>query len=174
MQRNQVNMSVAIDFGTTTTSAAYLLDGEKVPTLIKGRDNSVYWQSTIYFKSKDDVEFGIEPSKDPTKVIYDNKRFFGRYYEDVESIVNNYPWKIIRREKDGGILYILKDSKGNKFTVTPQQVATMLLRHIHQTYIAPVIMDRDVNYVLTVPGYFTPNQRRAMKVAGLYIILSSY
>ena len=163
---------VGIDFGTTSVSAAYVRSMDDEPKLIQCPEGKFYWSSTIRFIKKNQIEYGVSTSRDPERTIYDNKRFFGRFWDEVKEFVDEYPFIIERNPKDGGVRYRLYDKEGNLIIITPHEVASLHLRHTWNNIIAPKIAqigDFNIHSMITVPGYFSENQKRATKLAGLLI-----
>ena len=163
---------VGIDFGTTSVSAAFVRSMDDEPQLIQCPEGKFYWSSTIRFIKKHQIEYGVSTSRDPERTIYDNKRFFGRFWDEVKEFVQEYPYIIEKNPKDGGVRYRLYDKEGNVIIITPHEVASLHLRHLWVNIIAPKLLqmgDFNIHTMLTVPGYFSENQKRATKLAGLWI-----
>ena len=171
-QEFEDDLYVGIDFGTTSVSAAYLRSMDDDPQLIQCPEGNFYWSSTIRFISKNQIEYGVSTSRDPERTIYDNKRFFGRFFDEVKDYVNEYPYTIERNPKDGGVRYRLFDKENNCIIITAHEVASLHLRHIWNNIIAPKlaqIADFNIFSMVTVPGYLSENQKRATKLAGLLL-----
>lgn len=134
---------VGIDLGTTNTLACYLKRGR--PELIRFPGSGKLIPSVLYADSDEGVIVGVKAKRrgvtDPLNVIRSAKT----YMADA-----NKKWQLAGRE------------------FTPTDVATEVLKAVkaqivNKLHLAP---EATVNAVITVPAYFTGNQKDETKKAG--------
>ncbi len=153
---------VGIDLGTTNSLIARIENGR--PRLFLDDAGSSLIPSVVHIPSS-----GAEPvvgakakallATAPEQTLYSTKRFMGCAKPDVEKWSGILPFDFSQSDAQN-----IKLSVGNK-TVTPVQVASMVLSHLKA--LAQASSDAPVDKaVITVPAYFNDAQRQATKLAG--------
>ena len=86
----------------------------------------------------------------PENTVFDAKRLIGRQYSDpaIQNDMKHWPFKVI--------------NQGETKTFAPEEISSMVLREIAETYLGKPVKDA----VVTVPAYFNDSQRQATKDAG--------
>ena len=103
-------------------------------------------------------------SLNPENTVFDVKRLIGRSFNDdtVKKDSVLMPYKLVNKD---GKPYIEVIVKGEKKTVSPEEVSAMVLQKMKT--IAEEYLGKPVkNAVVTVPAYFNDAQRQATKDAG--------
>jgi len=98
--------------------------------------------------------------------IVDVKRFIGRKFteQDVQREIQYSPNKIVQTE-DGGVGFeVSYDDSTVVVVFTPEQVVGMLLGQLQRTVEKETEL-KGGDCVISVPGYFTDRQRRAVHAA---------
>ncbi len=110
--------------------------------------------------------------QNPQNTFYGVKRYIGLKYDDplVKYDLSRVPYKIECDEKNN--IYLV-DSTNDKLRWTPEQISAMILMRLKNMAIA--YLNKPITKaVVTVPAYFTDNQRQATKdactIAGLNCI----
>lgn len=133
---------VGIDLGTTNTLACYFKKGK--PELIRFPGSGKMIPSVLYVDESGKVSVGQMAKKlgvmNPLNVIRSSKT----YMADAKK-----KWKI----------------NGKEFT--PTDVATEILKEVKAQILKKLPPDTKVNAVITVPAYFTGNQKDETKKAGI-------
>ncbi len=134
---------IGIDLGTTNTLACYLNAGK--PTIIKIKGSKML-PSVLYVDKDKNIFIGKKAKKwgvlDPKNTIRSSKT----YMADAKKT-----WTV------GGL------------TFTPTEVATEILKEVKAQVIEKLHLEPDtkINAVITVPAYFTGNQKDETKKAGI-------
>ena len=157
---------VGIDFGTTYSSIGVIKSLADKVMMITYEDEK-YFPSCIFF-GPGECLFG-SPAKDkghPQNIIYDNKRFIGRKWNEIQQHVQNYPF-IIDSPNDTDVRYTI--SIPDKTTYyTPIDIATLqltIIKNILESELKPY--DIQPNIIITVPSYFNSQQKHATLKAGI-------
>jgi len=134
---------IGIDLGTTNTLACYLREGK--PAIIKIQGKNML-PSVLYVDKDKNIFIGKKAKKwgvlDPKNTIRSSKT----YMADAKKT-----WTV------GGM------------TFTPTEVATEILKEVKAQVIEKLHCAKDtkINAVITVPAYFTGNQKDETKKAGI-------
>ncbi|VDK25872.1 unnamed protein product [Taenia asiatica] len=105
-----------------------------------------------------------QADRNPSNTVFDVKRLIGRRYEDaeVQNDMRRWPFKVINA---GEIPKIEVQYRGKIEHFTAKQISAMVLSKLKETVEAR--LDKKVtNAVITVPAYFSVNQRQATVDAG--------
>ncbi|KAK8843010.1 ATPase with role in protein import into the ER [Tritrichomonas musculus] len=170
--------TVGIDFGTSCSSVARLLNNGEIRPIKDPYSESEWIPSIVYFSPTGEVLIGEaaldEQREHPTDVIYDSKRMIGRNYnnEHIQKLKNEWPFEICedkRPETRGKIL--IKTQAGLK---EPWEICKEIIKYL--LYIA---QDQAGNTqithaVLSVPANYDTTQRndimKAAVSAGLKVV----
>ncbi|MBT8221163.1 MAG: molecular chaperone DnaK [Bacteroidia bacterium] len=162
VQKQQDNVIVGIDLGTTNSLVAVLTD--KGPMVVEGDQKDALVPSMIHFEKEGKIRVGWSAKEkvltDPTRTIFSVKRLMGKSYKDIAGFKDLYSYKVIEEDTDE----LVKIQIDDKF-YSPTELSSMILkelkkrveRHLGQTISKAVI---------TVPAYFNDNQRQATRDAG--------
>lgn len=160
------NYYLGIDFGTTYSCMAVWKDGGLV--IIPNEAGERTTPSVVIFDGPDKVYVGEEtlyhfPKNDSVK-IYEIKRLLGKKYNQVQNILNYFPFKVVK-ETDGD-RPMIQMNFGNKKTLKyyPEQIATLILNKLIKN--AEAFLNTKIREVLiTVPADFNENQKNAVRFA---------
>ena len=152
---------IGIDLGTTNSCVAVMEGGE--PVVIQNSEGGRTTPSVVAF-TKDGERLVGQIAKrqavtNPKNTVYSIKRFMGRRYNEVESEIEEVPYKVIQGKND-----VARVQAGDK-EYSPQEISAMVLQKMRQTaedYLGQKVTEA----VITVPAYFNDSQRQATKEAG--------
>ena len=152
---------IGIDLGTTNSCVAVMEGGE--PVVIPSSEGSRTTPSVVAFSKSGERLVGQVAKRqaitNPEKTIYSIKRFVGRRHSEVNTEIDEVPYKVISGKN--GVARVKIDDK----EYTPQEISAMILQKMKQTaedYLGEKVTDA----VITVPAYFNDSQRQATKEAG--------
>ena len=176
---------IAIDFGTTQTTATYYDYQQSKPIIIKNSHGNDFFRSALLFKSisKGEVLFGNEIAN--TEILFEKKenyitemkRFIGRKYLDVINTPEDkqrLAMYSIHENENGDIkinIKIKNENEENCISLLPQQLVAIQLNKLktivdkimNQNEYSDKITDYDV--VVSFPVSFDENQKLALKRA---------
>jgi molecular chaperone DnaK len=99
--------------------------------------------------------------------IYSAKRFIGRRYSEVQSELENVPYKVVAGPNDA----VRFDIMGKLYA--PEEISALVLRKLADDA-AKYVGEKVTEAVITVPAYFNDAQRQATKdagkIAGLHVL----
>ena len=151
---------IGIDLGTTT-SCCSIFEGGK-PVVIVNSEGRRTTPSVVGFDKNNERKVGDAAKRqavtNPTNTISSIKRFMGETYDECKEEVGRVTYKVVN---DNG--YPKVDIEGRQYT--PQEISSMVLQKMKQTaeaYLGTEVKDA----VITVPAYFSNNQKQATKEAG--------
>lgn len=151
---------IGIDLGTTNSCVAVMEGG--TPKVIANAEGSRTTPSVVAFKGNERI-VGVPAKRqaitNPENTIYSAKRFIGRKFNEVQSEINNVPYKVIAGPNGDAVFEI----QGK--TVTPEEVSAMILTKMKETAEA-YLGEKVTEAVITVPAYFNDSQRQSTKDAG--------
>jgi len=170
---------IGIDLGTTNSVVAYE-DPTTGADVVQNRQNERGTPSVVGLqklrpgdKRRPDVAIGSPDlligalavdgaSRDPKNTIYSIKRLMGRFYEDpnVQEAQRRYLYEIVK--PDGGADARVRLGGA---VLTPIEVSAMILRKLKEDAEYRV-GDEVTHAVITVPAYFSMNQKLATRTAG--------
>ena len=152
---------IGIDLGTTNSCVAVMEGGE--PVVIPNAEGNRTTPSVIGFTKSDERLVGQIAKRqavtNPTNTVYSIKRFMGRRYNEVQSEIEEVPYKVIKGKNDVARVKIADKE------YSPQEISAMVLQKMKQTaedYLGQKVTEA----VITVPAYFNDSQRQATKEAG--------
>lgn len=151
---------IGIDLGTTT-SCCSIFEGGK-PVVIVNSEGRRTTPSVVGFDKNNERKVGDAAKRqavtNPTNTISSIKRFMGETFDECKEEVGRVTYKVVN---DNG--YPKVDIEGRQYT--PQEISSMILQKMKQTaeaYLGTEVKDA----VITVPAYFSNNQKQATKEAG--------
>ncbi len=162
-EKDEGDIIVGIDLGTTNSLVAYIKDGE--PTAVRDTSGSnALVPSVIHFGELGKISVGNDAREqlisDPEHTIYSVKRLMGKSYRDVENIEGFFGYKIIDEDTDS----LVKIRVENRF-YTPIELSAEILKQL-KTRIESALDRTVTKAVITVPAYFNDAQRQATRDAG--------
>ena len=159
---------VGIDLGTTFSCVGVWLN-DRVEIVANDQGNRTT-PSYVSFTSTGEKLVGdaakIQASVNPGNTIFDIKRLIGRKFTDtsVQEDIKYFPFKTTPDEKGKPMIHVTKGDE--EIDLRPEQVSAMILQKMKETA-ESYLGERVVDVVITVPAYFTDEQRQATKDAGV-------
>lgn len=175
VSEQKVNEQVAlgIDFGTSTSLISALKTENGNTFQLENSLNHKIFKSNIFIGEESGshaVGELIENKAATHRIIFDNKRFIGRQFQqikDCKPLKNGvYPYIIKENEKTGTAVYCLKNSDGSEEIINTTEVAILNL-----TYLRDIIENNLGNIgknrvCITIPAYYDHYQKQATLIAG--------
>jgi molecular chaperone DnaK len=153
--------SVGIDLGTTNSVVAVMEAG--LPTVIPNAEGSRLTPSVVAFTKTGERLVGQLARRQAVlnaeNTIYSAKRFIGRRFSEVQSELQNVPFKVVAGPNDAVRFEIM----GKQYA--PEEISAMVLRKLADDA-AKYLGEKVTDAVITVPAYFNDAQRQATKDAG--------
>ena len=158
--------AIGIDLGTTY-SCVGIWQNERVEIIANDQGN----RTTPSYVGFTDTERLIgdaaknQVAKNPTNTIFDAKRLIGRKFNDpiVQKDCKLWPFKVESGPDDKPVVVVKYKNEVKKFH--PEEISSMILTKMRET--AEQFLGETIkNAVITVPAYFSDNQRQATKDAG--------
>ncbi len=152
---------IGIDLGTSNSVVA-CLDG-KEPRIIINEEGSRLTPSVVGF-SKRDERFVGEIAKrqmvvNPENTVHSIKRFMGKRYDEAHADISMVNYRLIRNRR--GRLAV--EVNGKQYS--PQEISGMILARLRKST-EEMLGEKITEAVITVPAYFSDNQRQATRDAG--------
>ena len=162
-KREQDEIIIGIDLGTTHSLAAYIKDGQPV-TIKSSAGGNALVPSVIHFDAGGHLTVGESARQflltHPESTVYSIKRLMGKSFEDVREWGYLTGYHLLG--EDGKDLVSIKIN--NKY-YTPIELSAEILKKLKKT--AENELGRNVQKaVITVPAYFNDSQRQATRDAG--------
>lgn len=158
---------VGFDLGTTYSCVGIYHAISGLVEIIPAQRNRSCMPSIVSFLSNGTILLGFDAfdhlETNPKYTIYDAKRFIGKKFskETFEKIQEDYPFELIRND-DGYVNFIVSE---NGTQVTPQQIGSLLLKHLKALVEKHLQVPKVKLCVLSVPAEFDDEQRNATKQA---------
>ena len=157
------NYIIGIDFGTTYSCMSVWKDGGLV--IIPNGVGERTTPSVVIFDSPDKVFVGEETlnhlSKNESVKIYEIKRLLGKRYDQIQHIINYFPYKIIKEENGDRPMIEMTFGK-KKVKYYPEYIATLILKKLINN--AQNFLGNSVKEILiTVPADFTEYQKLSVR-----------
>ena len=156
-------ISIGIDLGTSNSCAAVVQDGR--PRVIPSRDGYNTIPSMVALNQRNRVVVGRHAKGqllfNPAQTVHGAKRLVGRAFDSavVQSMLPHFPYDVVPGE-DG-----LCAVRLGPLTLTMEQVQALVLREVKG--VAENFLGEEVNRaVITVPAYYSEQQRAAVRRAG--------
>lgn len=161
--KNEAELIVGIDLGTTNSLVAYIKDGEAVA--VKGKNGkSTLVPSVVHFTPEGRVVVGDTAKEklitDPENTIYSVKRLMGKSYGDLSEVQQYFGYQIIDNDTESLVKIRVED----KF-YTPIELSAEILKAL-KNRIEEELSRVVSKAVITVPAYFNDAQRQATRDAG--------
>jgi len=160
--------AIGIDLGTTF-SCVGIYRNSKVEIIANDQGNRTT-PSWVAFTADGQKLVGDsaknQASSNTANTVFDVKRLIGRKFNDpvVQEEIKTLPFKVV--EGRNGSCAVQVDYKGEKKTLTPEEVSAMILTQMKETAEA-YLGEKITSAVITVPAYFNDAQRQSTKDAGL-------
>jgi molecular chaperone DnaK len=153
--------AIGIDLGTTNSVVAVMEGGK--PTVIINSEGSRLTPSVVAFTKTGERLVGQIAKRQAVlnseNTIYSAKRFIGRRYSEVQSEIQNVPYKVSAGQNDA----VRFDIAGKQYA--PEEISALVLRKLADDA-AKYLGEKVTDAVITVPAYFNDAQRQATKDAG--------
>ncbi len=157
------DMVMGIDLGTTYSCVAVVQDDypKVIPTLKGART----FPSIVAVDDKGRLLIGEEARKqlliNPTNTIYGAKRFIGRHFysDDVAALSRYFSYRVVPI----GEMSVGAEISGRKFSLP--QVSAMILNELRRN-VCEYLKQNVKKAVVSVPAYYSENQREAVREAG--------
>jgi molecular chaperone DnaK len=160
-RRSIMAKAIGIDLGTTNSVVAVMEGGK--PSVIINSEGSRVTPSVIAFTKTGERLVGQIAKRQSVlnseNTIYSAKRFIGRRYPEVQSEIQNVPYKVVAGQNDAVRLEIA----GKQYA--PEEISALVLRKLADDA-AKYLGEKVTDAVITVPAYFNDAQRQATKDAG--------
>ena len=163
-----MDTAIGIDLGTTFCCIGVYIDGKGVQ-IIPNKANDTTFPSIVTFTNDEILvcDQAINHRvKEAKNTIYGIKRIIGLNYHDisVQNDIKMWPFDVIKsNDNDNSMIKINRN--GKEETYYPEEISAFILKRLKS--IAEDYLERTIKYaVITVPAYFTNNQREATKKAG--------
>jgi molecular chaperone DnaK len=153
--------AIGIDLGTTNSVVAVMEAGK--PTVIVNTEGSRLTPSVVAYTKTGERLVGQLAKRqavlNPENTIYSAKRFIGRRYSEVQSEIQNVPFKV----KPGPNDAVRFDIMGK--LISPEEISAAVLRKLAEDA-SKYLGEKAPDAIITVPAYFNDAQRTATKDAG--------
>lgn len=164
---------IGLDLGTTYSCVGIYHAISGLVEIIPAQRNRSCMPSIVSFLSNGTILLGYDAfdhlETNPKYTIYDTKRFIGKQFssESIEKIQKDYPFELIRTDK-GYVEFLISD---NGTRITPEQIGSLLLKHLKELVEKYLMIPKIKLCVLSVPAEFNEEQRQATKQAAELIQL---
>jgi molecular chaperone DnaK len=153
--------AIGIDLGTTNSVVAVMEAGK--PSVIINSEGSRLTPSVVAYTKTGERLVGQLAKRqavlNPENTIYSAKRFIGRRYPEVQSEIQNVPFKV----KPGPNDAVRFEVSGK--LIAPEEISAAVLRKLADDA-SKYLGEKVTDAVITVPAYFNDAQRTATKDAG--------
>lgn len=156
---------IGIDLGTTNSVVAH--EDHAGVDVVQNRANERSTRSVVGLYARGgEILVGTiamdNAPRNPENTIVSIKRLMGRFYEDpnVRDIQQRYKYRIVKPDDGDDVRVMLGDQM-----LTPTEVSATILRKLKEDAEAR-LGDEVTHAVITVPAYFSINQRLATRMAG--------
>ena len=161
-----MSISVGIDLGTTYSLITVLPNINKPVETLRSPNDEIHIASHVYFGPDGNVIIGEEAKGYQSNLtIYDNKRFIGQPFKQIQQFIKGYPFKIIPSNQNKGVEYQLEYENKTEIK-TPIDVAATQLSYFLDIIKQRINMNDIINFTITIPAYFTSSQKLQTQAAG--------
>lgn len=152
---------IGIDLGTSNSVVACL--DNKEPKVIINEEGSRLTPSVVGFSKKNERFVGEVAKRqmliNPENTLHSIKRFIGKRYEEARDDLKLVNYRIQRTERGAVGVEV------NGRVYSPQEISAMILGKLKKSA-EEMLGEKISEAVITVPAYFTDNQRQATRDAG--------
>ena len=158
---------IGLDLGTTYSCVGIYHAISGLVEIIPAQRNRSCMPSIVSFLSNGTTLLGYDAfdhlETNPKYTIYDTKRFIGKNFspESVVKIQKDYPFELFRT--DQGLIEFVISENGTR--LTPEQIGSLLLKHLKGLVEKHLHVPAVKLCVLSVPAEFNDQQRQATKRA---------
>ncbi len=153
--------TIGIDLGTTNSCMAVLEGGE--PTVIENAEGGRTTPSVVAFTPSGERLVGTVAKRqavtNPQNTVFSIKRFMGRKEAEVREEESIVPYKVVSGPNGDARV----EAGGKEYS--PPEISAMILGKL-KTDAEAYLGETVDSAVITVPAYFTADQRQATKDAG--------
>lgn len=167
-QTSKKGYAIGIDLGTTYSCVAVYRNGSvEIIANDQGNRTTPSW---VAFTEDGQKLVGDaaknQASSNTANTVFDIKRLIGHKFSDpkTQEDIRTLPYKVV--EGRNGNCAVVVEYKGEKKTLTPEEVSAMILtnqKEIAESYLGEKVTEA----VITVPAYFNDAQRQSTKDAGM-------
>jgi len=164
---------IGLDLGTTYSCVGIYHAITGLVEIIPAQRNRSCMPSIVSFLPNGTILLGYDAfdhlETNPKYTIYDAKRFIGKQFssESIKKLQNDYPFELIRTDQ-GYVEFIISE---NGTRITPEQIGSLLLKHLKELVEKYLIVSKIKLCVLSVPAEFNEEQRQATRKAAELIQL---
>lgn len=166
--------AIGIDLGTTYSCVAVVQNGQ-VEILANGQGNRTT-PSYVAFNDAGERLTGdaakLQAARNPENTVFDAKRLIGRRFGDATVQQDRQHWPFDVSGDAQGQPRVHIPNAGKEFS--PEQLSAFVLEDLKRTAAAVLGADQVKDVVITVPAYFTDEQRSrtrdAATIAGLHVL----
>ncbi|PWA97331.1 heat shock protein 70 family, peptide-binding domain protein [Artemisia annua] len=169
MSKRVRETAVGIDLGTTYSCVAAWFDKHNRVEIIPNEQGNkvtpscVAWNGTqlmVGEAAKNQIR------RNPNNTVFDVKRLMGTRFSDdrVMKDIESWPFKVTEGSGDKPMIVFVHESEEEK-RFSPEDISAMILKKLKEAaeaYLGTTVTDA----VITVPAYFSDQQRQATKDAG--------
>ena len=158
--------AIGIDLGTTY-SCVGVWQNERVEIIANDQGNRTTPSYVAFTENERLIGDAAknQTAKNPINTVFDAKRLIGRKFNDpvVQKDIKLWPFKVESGPDDKPVIVVKFKGETKKFHA--EEISSMVLTKMRETAEA-FVGDSCKNAVVTVPAYFSDNQRQATKDAG--------
>jgi molecular chaperone DnaK len=159
--------AIGIDLGTTNSIVAHLNVTSGAVEVVLNRSYERSTRSVVGLHKKTGaILVGSQAvdhaARNPENTIFSVRRLIGRSYDDpnVREVQRRYAYRIVKAPDGDDVRVMLGEQM-----LTPTEVSAIILRGLKED--AELRLNEEVTHaVITVPAYFSVNQRLATRTAG--------
>ncbi len=152
---------IGIDLGTSNSVVSSLENNE--PKVIINEEGSRLTPSVVGFSKKSERFVGEIAKRqmviNPENTIHSIKRFMGKRYDEATEAIRMVNYHVVPTERGSVGIQV------NGRVYSPQEIAAMILSRLRKST-EEMLGEPIKDAVITVPAYFSDNQRQATKDAG--------
>jgi len=152
---------IGIDLGTSNSVVA-CMDNKEAKVIIN-EEGARLTPSVVGFSKKNERFVGEIAKRqlviNPENTIHSIKRFLGKRYDEAPEAISMVNYDVVRTERGAVGVQV------NGRVYSPQELSAMILSKLKKST-EEMLSEKITDAVITVPAYFSDNQRQATKDAG--------